>query len=36
MAPELRFLPARIEQHRDGEVQTSFTLLSVDGVAAAR
>jgi hypothetical protein len=36
MAPELRFLPARIEQHRDGEVQTSFTLLSVDGVDATQ
>lgn len=33
VAPELAFLPVRIEQRRDGEVQTSFTLISVDGLA---
>ncbi len=36
VAPELRFLPARIEQRRDGEVQTAFELLSVTGLSAAR
>jgi hypothetical protein len=36
MAPELRFLPVRIEQRRDGEVQTGFTLLAVDGLTPAR
>jgi len=34
MAPELQFLPARIEQHRNGEVYTAFSLLSVSGLAA--
>jgi Protein of unknown function (DUF3108) len=33
-APELGHLPVRIEQRRDGEVQTAFTLQSVDGLAA--
>ena len=33
VAPELRFLPVRIEQRRDGEVQTAFVLISVDGLA---
>jgi hypothetical protein len=32
VAPALRFLPVRIEQRRDGEVQTAFTLLSVSGL----
>ena len=32
VAPELRFLPVRIEQRRDGEVQTAFTLVSVSGL----
>jgi hypothetical protein len=32
VAPELRFLPVRIEQRRDGEVQTAFELLSVTGL----
>ena len=32
VAPQLRFLPVRIEQRRDGEVQTAFELLSVDGL----
>jgi hypothetical protein len=32
VAPELRFLPVRIEQRRDGEVQTAFTLASVEGL----
>ena len=36
VAPELGFLPVRIEQRRDGEVQTAFELLSVDGLAPAR
>ena len=34
VAPELRFLPVRMEQRRDGEVQTAFELVSVDGLAA--
>jgi hypothetical protein len=34
LAPELRFLPVRIEQRRDGEVQTAFTLSSVEGLEA--
>lgn len=33
VAPELRFLPVRIEQRRDGEVQTAFALVSVSGLA---
>ena len=36
VAPELRFLPVRIEQRRDGEVQTAFELLSVSGLSAGR
>ena len=36
LAPELRFLPVRIEQRRDGEVQTSFTLVGVSGLAPTR
>jgi hypothetical protein len=36
VAPELDFLPVRIEQRRDGEVQTSFTLVSVTGLTQAR
>lgn len=32
VAPELRFLPVRIEQRRDGEVQTALTLVAVDGL----
>jgi hypothetical protein len=32
VAPELRFLPVRIEQRRDGEVQTAFELVSVGGL----
>jgi hypothetical protein len=36
VAPELRFLPVRIEQRRDGEVQTAFTLVAVDGLAPTR
>jgi hypothetical protein len=31
-APKLHFLPARIEQRRNGEVQTAMTLASVDGL----
>ena len=34
VAPELRFLPVRIEQRRDGEVQTAFELISVSGLTA--
>jgi hypothetical protein len=33
VAPELGFLPVRIEQRRDGEVQTALALVSVDGLA---
>jgi hypothetical protein len=36
MAPELRFLPVRIEQRRDGEVQTAFELLNVSGLTPSR
>ena len=32
VAPDLRFLPVRIEQRRDGEVQTALVLVSVDGL----
>ena len=34
VAPELRFLPVRIEQRRDGEVQTAFELINVSGLTA--
>jgi hypothetical protein len=33
VAPQLKFLPVRIEQRRDGEVQTAFDLVSVNGLA---
>jgi hypothetical protein len=33
VAPSLRFLPVRIEQRRDGEVQTAFVLTNVEGLA---
>jgi hypothetical protein len=33
LAPQLRFLPVRIEQRRDGEVQTAFELVGVSGLA---
>lgn len=36
VAPELRFLPVRIEQRRDGEVQTAFTLIAIDGLGAGQ
>lgn len=36
VAPELRFLPVRIEQRRDGEVQTAFELVSVQGLSAGQ
>lgn len=36
VAPELRFLPVRIEQRRDGEVQTVFELVSVSGLNGDR
>jgi hypothetical protein len=32
VAPKLRYLPARIERRKDGEVQTAFTLSSVQGI----
>lgn len=32
VAPQLKFLPVRIEQRRDGEVQTAFDLVRVDGL----
>jgi hypothetical protein len=35
VAPQLKFLPVRIEQRRDGEVQTAFDLVSVSGLGAA-
>lgn len=35
VAPELRFLPVRIEQRRDGEVQTAFVLVRVSDLAAS-
>jgi hypothetical protein len=35
VAPELEFLPVRIEQRRDGEVQTAFVLVSVTGLATS-
>jgi len=35
VAPQLKFLPVRIEQRRDGEVQTAFDLVSVSGLAAS-
>jgi len=34
-APKLGFLPVRIEQRRNDEVQTSFLLQKVDGLAAS-
>ena len=36
VAPELKFLPVRIEQRRDGEVQTAFELVSVSGLTAGQ
>src|SRR5882672_4278165 len=36
IAPKLRYLPARIEQRKDGEVQTAFILSSVQGIAAEK
>jgi hypothetical protein len=35
-APDLAFLPVRIEQRRDGEVQTALALVSVDGLTSIR
>jgi hypothetical protein len=32
MLPDMKFLPARIEQRKDGEVNSSFTLKSVNGI----
>ena len=31
--PDMKFLPARIEQRKDGEVNSAFTLKSVTGIA---
>jgi hypothetical protein len=36
VAKELRYLPVRIEQHRDGELQTAFLLESVNGIEHAQ
>ena len=36
VAPKLGFLPVRVEQRRNDEVQTSFLLESVDGLAASQ
>jgi len=36
MAPSLRFLPARIEQHRNGELSTAFTLEKVSGISPSK
>ncbi|HUQ52689.1 MAG TPA: DUF3108 domain-containing protein [Gammaproteobacteria bacterium] len=36
VAPSLRFLPVRMEQRRDGEVQTAFELISVTGLSGAQ
>jgi hypothetical protein len=36
VAPTLSFLPVRVEQRRDNEVQTSFLLTSVEGLAASQ
>lgn len=36
VAPQLKFLPVRIEQRRDGEVQTAFELVSVSGLSAGQ
>jgi hypothetical protein len=33
VAPDLRYLPVRIEQRRDGEVQTAFELVGVTGLS---
>jgi hypothetical protein len=35
VAPDLRFLPVRIEQRRDGEVQTAFALVDVTALTGA-
>lgn len=32
VAPDMQFLPVRIEQRRNGEVQTALVLVSVDGL----
>ena len=36
VAPTLGFLPVRVEQRRGDEIQTSFVLESVDGLAASQ
>jgi hypothetical protein len=36
VAPTLGFLPVRVEQRRDNEVQTAFLLSAFDGLAASR
>jgi hypothetical protein len=35
-APALNWLPVRIEQRRNGEVQTAFTLASVEGLPTTK
>jgi hypothetical protein len=35
VAPDLEFLPVRIEQRRDGEVQTALVLVGVDGLSSS-
>ena len=32
VAPQLDYLPARIETRKDDEVQTALTLMSVEGI----
>ena len=34
--PTLKFLPARIEQRRNGEVNSAFTLQRVQGIPTGR
>jgi Protein of unknown function (DUF3108) len=36
LVPELNFLPARIEQRRNGEVNSAFTLRGVEGIQKTR
>jgi len=36
LASDLKFLPVRIEQRREGEVQTALTLVGVKGIEAGR
>jgi hypothetical protein len=36
VAPSLGYLPVRVEQRRNDEVQTSFLLTGVDGITASK